>query len=104
MEFFKPFEIFNEAYESRGLEDALNNKATSFKDQGITYHILRQVYTRGIEAFDNKKGTSAKQFAMKRVTDFCNHGRSWTIYDTDLAAKARKNAKKLKKKKKKSKK
>jgi hypothetical protein len=104
MQFFDKFEMFNEAYESRGLEDMLKNKANSFKRHGINYRILRQVYSRGLEAFDDRKKGNAKAFAMRRVNDFLSKGRTWSIYDTDLADKARENAKKIKTDKKKKKK
>lgn len=91
-----------EAYETRGLEDELRNKANMYKDKGYTYHILRLVYTRGSEEFyEKKKSGSVRNFAMKRVNDFLNKGRYWSVNDTDLADEVRKKVKKLNKKKKK---
>ena len=68
--------------------------------------MLRVIYSRGVEDFNdkNKKG-SAKDYAMKRVNDFLAHGKSWSIYDTDMSDKVKKKQKKaLKKSKKRNKK
>lgn len=103
MIFFKDFDNYiNEAYESRGLEDILRNKANSLKDRGITYNMLRIIYSRGIEDFsEKKKKGSSKNYAMKRVDDFLARGKSWSIYDTDMSNQAKRRRKKLLKKKKK---
>lgn len=100
------FETFiNEAYEARGLEDNLRNKASMYKDQGFTYRILRQVYSRGFEDYhEKKKSGDIRNYAMKRVLDFLNKGRVWSVHDTDLADEVRKNFKKHNKKKKNKKK
>ena len=102
MKYFENFETFNENYEqlSQNMEWTLKNKAESFKQQGITFAMLRKIYSRGIEAWqDNKKG-NAKTFAMNRVNNFLSKGKAGSVFDSDQAAKARKHAKKLKKKKK----
>lgn len=96
MQYLNNFEEFlNES--SSNLEFDLKAKAKSYP--GVTFSILRKIYSRGLEDFDKKKGKNAEKIAMSRVMNFLSKGKSWTILDSDMAAKVRKNLKKLKKKK-----
>jgi hypothetical protein len=97
MQYFKNYGTFILLNESN-LEFDLKSKANSYP--GVTFSILRKIYSRGLEDFDKKKGKNAEKFAMLRVMNFLSKGKSWTILDSDLADKVRKNLKKLKKKKK----
>ena len=89
---------FDEFLNESKLEFDLKSISKSYP--GVTFSILRKIYSRGLEDFDKKKGKSAEKFAMSRVKNFLAKGKSWTILDSDMADKVRKNLKKLKKKKK----
>lgn len=93
----KYFEKYEDFLNESKLEFDLKSRVKSYP--GVTFSILRKIYSRGLEDFDNKKGKSAEKFAMSRVNNFLSKGKSWSILDSDLADKVRKNLKKLKKKK-----
>jgi len=69
--------------------EGLKNKA---EKSGISYSILKQVYSRGLAAYKtgHRPGTSAPQWAMARVNSFITKGSgTWGKADKDLADKVR---------------
>jgi len=71
--------------------DGLKKKA---EKSGISYSILKQVYNRGMAAWQtgHRPGTTAQQWAFARVNSFITKGKgTWGGADSDLAAKAKKS-------------
>lgn len=74
---------------SKGKIKALENKA---EETGISYSILKQVYDRGMGAYQtsHRPGTTPQQWAMARVNSFCSGGKTQKTADADLWAKVKK--------------
>ena len=71
--------------------EGLQKKA---EKSGIPYGILKQVYNRGMAAWQggHRPGTTPQQWAFARVNSFITKGKgTWGGADSDLAAKVRKN-------------
>jgi len=71
--------------------DGLKKKA---EKSGISYSILKQVYNRGMAAWQtgHRPCTTAQQWAFARVNSFITKGKgTWGGADSDLAAKAKKS-------------
>jgi hypothetical protein len=69
--------------------DGLKKKA---EKSGISYSILKQVYNRGMAAWQtgHRPGTTAQQWAFARVNSFITKGKgTWGGADSDLASKAK---------------
>lgn len=85
------FEIDPELKEIFEEIDGLKKKA---EKSGISYSILKQVYNRGMAAWQtgHRPGTTAQQWAFARVNSFITKGKgTWGGADSDLAAKAKKS-------------
>ena len=70
--------------------DGLKKKA---EKSGISYGILKQVYNRGMAAWQtgHRPGTTPQQWAFARVNSFITKGKgTWGGADSDLAAKVKK--------------
>ena len=81
-------EEFKELFEEI---DGLKKKA---EKSGISYGILKQVYNRGMAAWQggHRPGTTPQQWAFARVNSFITKGKgTWGGADSDLAAKVKKN-------------
>ena len=71
--------------------EGLKKKA---EKSGIPYGILKQVYNRGMAAWQggHRPGTTPQQWAFARVNSFITKGKgTWGGADSDLAAKVKKN-------------
>ncbi len=71
--------------------EGLQKKA---EKSGIPYGILKQVYNRGMAAWQggHRPGTTPQQWAFARVNSFITKGKgTWGGADSDLAAKVKKN-------------
>ena len=71
--------------------EGLKKKA---EKSGISYSILKQVYNRGMAAWQggHRPGTTPQQWAFARVNSFITKGKgTWGGADSDLAAKVKKN-------------
>ena len=71
--------------------EGLKKKA---EKSGIAYSILKQVYNRGMAAWQggHRPGTTAQQWAFARVNSFITKGKgTWGGADSDLAKKVTKN-------------
>jgi hypothetical protein len=81
-------EEFKELFEEI---DGLKKKA---EKSGISYGILKQVYNRGMAAWQggHRPGTTPQQWAFARVNSFITKGKgTWGGADSDLASKVKKN-------------
>ena len=81
------FTQFKELFEEI---EGLRKKADK---SGISYGILKQVYNRGMAAWQggHRPGTTPQQWAFARVNSFITGGKTRTTADADLWAKAKKN-------------
>jgi hypothetical protein len=71
--------------------EGLQKKA---EKSGIPYSILKQVYNRGMAAWQggHRPGTTPQQWAFARVNSFITKGKgTWSGADSDLADKVKKN-------------
>jgi hypothetical protein len=84
-------DLYEEIYPFFEEIDGLKKKA---EKSGISYGILKQVYNRGMAAWQggHRPGTTPQQWAFARVNSFITKGNgTWGGADSDLAAKVKKN-------------
>lgn len=104
LEDFSNYKI-NEAKQTSQVEYSLKTKLEVYKKRhpgsGLTYAILRQLYTRGYKSWAkyHPKNVNAHQWGLTRVNSFLTKGFSWKDADKDLADKVSDNAAKQKHKK-----
>ena len=88
-------EDFGDAYEEfKPLLEEIEGLKKKAEKSGISYGILKQVYNRGMAAWQggHRPGTTAQQWAFARVNSFITKGKgTWGGADSDLAGKVRSN-------------
>jgi hypothetical protein len=88
-------EEFGEEYEEiKPLIEEIEGLKKKAEKSGISYGILKQVYNRGMAAWQSghRPGTTPQQWAFARVNSFITKGKgTWGGSDSDLAAKVNKN-------------
>jgi hypothetical protein len=88
-------EEFGEEYEEiKPLIEEIEGLKKKAEKSGISYGILKQVYNRGVAAWQSghRPGTTPQQWAFARVNSFITKGKgTWGGADSDLAAKVKKN-------------
>jgi hypothetical protein len=88
-------EDFGDAYEEfKPLLEEIEGLKKKAEKSGISYGILKQVYNRGMAAWQggHRPGTTAQQWAFARVNSFITKGKgTWGGADSDLAGKVKSN-------------
>lgn len=88
-------EDFGDAYEEfKPIFEEIEGLKKKAEKSGIAYSILKQVYNRGMAAWQggHRPGTTPQQWAFARVNSFITKGKgTWGGADSDLAAKVNKN-------------
>ena len=88
-------EDFGDAYEEfKPIVEEIEGLKKKAEKSGISYSILKQVYNRGMAAWQggHRPGTTPQQWAFARVNSFITKGKgTWGDADSDLAAKVRSN-------------
>jgi hypothetical protein len=86
---------FGDAYEEfRPILEEIEGLKKKAEKSGISYGILKQVYNRGMAAWQggHRPGTTAQQWAFARVNSFITKGKgTWGGADSDLASKVNSN-------------
>ena len=88
-------EDFGDAYEEfKPILEEIEGLKKKAEKSGISYGILKQVYNRGMAAWQggHRPGTTPQQWAFARVNSFITKGKgTWGGADSDLAGKVRSN-------------
>lgn len=88
-------EDFGDAYEEfKPILEEIEGLKKKAEKSGISYGILKQVYNRGMAAWQggHRPGTTPQQWAFARVNSFITKGKgTWGGADSDLASKVRSN-------------
>jgi hypothetical protein len=71
------------------LEERIPGLVNKAEESGISYGILKQVYDRGMGAWEtsHRPGIGQHQWAFARVNSFISGGKTRTTADADLWAK-----------------
>lgn len=71
------------------LEEKITGLVNKAEESGISYAILKQVYDRGMGAWEtsHRPGIGQHQWAFARVNSFIDGGKTRTTADADLWAK-----------------
>lgn len=77
IEFYKPFDNGK----PKKIAEALDRKADQ---SGIDFDVLAEVFTRGLEAWDENLNVTQEQYAFARVNSFINQGKTYFNEDADL--------------------
>ncbi|NBV27525.1 hypothetical protein EBS02_00670 [bacterium] len=86
-------EEFEDDEDLRAIFEEVEGLKKKAEKSGISYSILKQVYNRGMAAWQtgHRPGTTAQQWAFARVNSFITKGKgTWGGADSDLAAKVKK--------------
>lgn len=86
-------EEFEDDEELKAIFEEVEGLKKKAEKSGISYSILKQVYNRGMAAWQtgHRPGTTAQQWAFARVNSFITKGKgTWGGADSDLAAKVKK--------------
>jgi len=90
-----PASDYGSAYEEfRPIIEEIEGLQKKAEKSGISYSILKQVYNRGMAAWQggHRPGTTPQQWAFARVNSFITKGQgTWGGADSDLASKVKKN-------------
>lgn len=86
-EFGEHYEEFKDIIEEIG---ALRKKS---EKSGVPYSALKEVYSRGIESYDESSSMTAQQWAFARVNSFISGGATTKQDDADLWESVQRNAK-----------
>jgi hypothetical protein len=88
-------EDFGDAYEEfKPILEEIEGLKKKAEKSGISYGILKQVYNRGMAAWQggHRPGTTPQQWAFARVNSFITKGKgTWGGADSDLASKVKSN-------------
>ena len=78
-------QFINEEFETL-FEEKIASVKNKAEESGISYDILKQVYDRGMGAWEtsHRPGTTPQQWAMARVNSFISGGKTRTTADADL--------------------